>query len=131
MYKVLIADDEVEMVDVLKNALEREGFSVVSAYDGQQAKEQIIQHRPDMILLDIKMPRLDGWEFLRWLREEEKLDTPTIIISAHDHMENVKKSYSFAADYFIAKPIRIKDLIKGIYTVKYLKENTQEPDEPS
>jgi len=119
--KVLIADDEKEIVSILEAALVREGFEVIAAFDGQEAKAKILEHRPDVILLDLIMPGLDGWEVLQWLRKEEKLVTPTIIISAKDQMKEIKKSYALDADYYIIKPIRIKDLIKAIHTVSSLK----------
>ncbi len=126
--KILIADDEKEVVTLLKKALTREGFDVVVAFDGNEAKSKILEERPDVILLDLVMPNLSGWKVLNWLRDEEKADTPVIIISAKNEMEDIKKSYSFKADYYIIKPIRIKDVIKSIYTVVSISEGEPEGD---
>ena len=119
--KILIADDEEKVVRLLEKALQRQGFVVVTASDGQEAKDKIIQEQPHMILLDLKMPRANGWEVLRWLREEQKCATPAIIISAKDDMEDIKKSYALAADHYILKPVRIIDVLKSIQAVGLIK----------
>lgn len=119
--KILIADDEKDIVELLKVALERENFEVVVAFDGEEAKAKILTEQPSAILLDLMMPRLNGWEVLRWLREQEHSSTPTIIVSAKDEMKDIKKSYTLDADYYIIKPVSPKALIKGINTILSLK----------
>lgn len=126
--KVLIADDEKELVDFLRGALVREGFDVVVASDGQEAKDRITEEEPDLILLDLIMPRVAGWEVLKWLREEKRSKIPTIIVSAKDQMDDIKKGYALEANYYIIKPVRIKDIVSGIRTILALppEEETHE-----
>ena len=115
--KVLIAEDEKDVAETLERGLRREGFEVVVALDGEEAKLKIDQESPDVILLDVIMPRLNGWEVLRWLRLEKHSSTPTIIVSAKAEMTDVKKGYALEADYYIIKPIKMQDVIKGINTL--------------
>ena len=96
--KVLIVDDEEEFVTFLGSALKREGFEVISAFDGEEAKSKILQDKPNILLLDLAMPKINGWEVLRWLKQEKRLSIPTIIISAKDDLDNVKKTYDLQAD---------------------------------
>ena len=92
---------------------------------GQEAQEKILKEQPDVILLDLSMPGINGWEVLVWLRKEQGLNIPTIIISAKDEIDDVKKSYTLEADHYIIKPVRIKDIVKGIETVCLLKEQNR------
>ena len=115
--KVLIAEDEQDVVDILKAGLSRNGYEVMVAFDGEQAKIKIEEEKPDVILLDIMMPVVNGWEVLRWMRLEKKLSTPTIIVSAKNEMQDIKKGYSLEADYYIMKPVRMSDVLKGIATL--------------
>ncbi len=125
--KILIADDEQDVVMILQSALKREGFEVITAADGQEAKEKIIGEAPDVVLLDLMMPRLNGWQVLEWLRREHRSNVPTIIISGKDEMGSIKKSYDLEADYYIIKPVKLADVLKGIETILFLK--TQEKDD--
>lgn len=115
--KILIVDDEKEMVEFLEQGLIREGFDAVCALDGTEAKQKILSEKPDVILLDLVMPGLDGWGVLRWLREEEKLNIPTIILSAQDDIGGMKQGYSLEADTYLVKPVSISDVIGGIRLV--------------
>lgn len=115
--KILIADDDTNTVDFLEKGLVREGFEVVSASDGEDAKDEILQNTPDLIILDLGMPRLDGWEFLKWLREEVKSNTPVIIVSGKDEMSDMKKGYRLEADSYLVKPISVNDILGVIHAI--------------
>lgn len=119
--KVLVVDDEREMVSFVEHLLQREGFLSCGAYDGVEAKEKFNSFNPEVILLDIMMPKCDGLKFLEWVRKEKKSKIPVIIVSAKDKMDDVKKGYTFDADYYIIKPIKAQDLVKGIKTVTSIK----------
>ncbi len=112
--KILIIDDEREVVEFLQRGLIKEGFHTVCAFDGLEAKKKIKDEKPDVILLDLVMPGLDGWEVLKWLRQEEKLSTPTIILSAKDTVPDMKQGYQLQADTYLVKPVSINDIISGI-----------------
>ena len=114
--KVLIADDEADILDVMARRIAQEGFSVVKARDGQEAWELIQSESPDIILLDLTMPRMDGFGVLRNLREHPPSDKwqPVIIISAHGEMEHVQKGMSLEADHYLTKPCKMEDVLKAI-----------------
>lgn len=119
--KVLIAEDEIETARFLEASLKREGYEVNVVSDGQEAKNRILEESPDAILLDLGMPGVDGFEVLRWLRQEQHLDIPAIIVSAKDKMEDIKKGYNLDADHYIVKPIKIKDVLNSLQTIATLK----------
>jgi CheY-like chemotaxis protein len=76
---ILIVDDDEELSGLLSELLQEEGYHVLLAGDGVEAVQAVKQHHPDLVLLDILMPRMDGWETCRWIRELS--DTPIIILS--------------------------------------------------
>lgn len=81
--RILIADDEVDIVELLKLRLEINGFSVTTALDGVEALEKIEQEKPDLILMDVKMPRLNGYKVTKALRDNQSThDIPVMIITA-------------------------------------------------
>lgn len=105
------------MVELLEQGLIKEGFDTVCAYDGIEAKSKILTDNPDVILLDLVMPGLDGWGVLQWLREEKKLLIPTIILSAKDGVSDMKRGYNLEADTYLVKPVSIEDVVSGIKLV--------------
>ena len=118
--KILIADDDKDAVEFLQKGLEREGFQVCSAFDGLDAKAKIGTQKPDIIILDLIMPGLNGWQILEWLRNEEKNATPIIIVSAKDELDDMKKGYALKADTYLVKPIEINDVLAAINAVSTL-----------
>ena len=117
--KILVADDEKEFATFLSAALRREGFDVLPAFDGIEAKKIIENNKPDVAILDLVMPRLNGWEVLKWVKEKE-YKIPVIILSARDDFNEIKNAYNLDADYYISKPVSVKDIVKGINTVSSL-----------
>ena len=114
--KILIVDDEKDMVSFLENGLCREGFEVIVAFDGIEAKNKILQEEPNVIILDLIMPGLDGWEVLKWIREKAKLTTPTIIVSAKGEIGDMKRGM-LGADTYLVKPVSVEDVLRGINAV--------------
>ena len=114
--KVLMADDEPDVLSVMAKKIAREGYDVLTAADGQEAWEKIEQDSPDLILLDINMPVLSGFDVLKKVRENPSSSKwqPVIIISARRELESMEKSYSLEADHYITKPCQITDILKAI-----------------
>ncbi len=114
--KVLIADDEEAILGILANKVAAQGYAVVTARDGQEAWDKIVSENPDVIILDITMPKMDGWSVLHKLRSEppSKKWQPVIIVSGLGEMDNVQKGLDLEADHYLTKPCRIEDVIKGI-----------------
>ena len=114
--KVLIADDEESILGILVNKVAAQGYAVVTARDGQEAWDKIVSENPDVIILDIAMPKMDGWSVLHKLRSEppSKKWQPVIIVSVLGEMDNVQKGLDLEADHYLTKPCRIEDVLKGI-----------------
>jgi two-component system, OmpR family, response regulator VicR len=114
-FKVLVVDDEKDVVETLKNRLMREGYDVVVAFDGEEALAKVKETNPDIILLDLMMPKLNGFEVLKQVRENFKDKwRPIIIISASNELEAVKKSYNLEADHYLSKPATMDNVLRGI-----------------
>ena len=114
--KVLIADDEKDILEVMQKKVEQAGYAVVAAMDGEEAWQKIVKESPDVILLDLTMPKLDGLDLLRRLRENPPSSKwqPVIIVSARGELEDMKKGLSLEADHYIAKPCNMEAVLKGI-----------------
>ena len=120
--RILVADDERPTLELLENGLSRHGFEVVTACDGLEAKEKILQDKPEVIVLDLIMPNLDGWGVLQWLKNEVKLNIPVIILSAKGELDSMKRGYNLEADTYLVKPVDIEELLGGIRAVCSLRE---------
>ena len=122
MAKILIADDEPEILELSAKKISEAGYEVVTARDGQEALNRIYTDSPDVIILDIRMPKLDGFEVLKRLRKEPLPGKwqPVIIVSALGDLEDMKKGYTLEADYYITKPCNMTAVLNGIQTMLHL-----------
>jgi len=116
LIKVLVADDEEDLRQIMEKKISQTGYDVVSASDGQDAWEKIVKHDPDIIVLDLMMPRLDGYEVLKKLRETPPSEKwqPVIIVSAKGELDDIHKGLDMDADHYLTKPCSLEDIIKGI-----------------
>lgn len=114
--KVLIADDEKDIIDIMAKKVRDAGYVVFESYDGQDAWDKIETVDPDVILLDLTMPKMDGFEVLKKLREDPPLKKwrPVIIVSAKGELDDMKKGFSLEADHYITKPCKMEDVLKAI-----------------
>ncbi len=109
--KVLIADDEPEVVHIMTLRLESRGYQVIPAYDGMEALERARKDKPDVIFLDIMMPRMDGWEVLYHLKEDPATrDIPVVVVTARTGDADKLRGYSGGAIDYITKPFDLKSL---------------------
>jgi len=106
---VLIVDDEKNIVDILSFNLKKEGFEIASAYDGKAALEQYSRTRPDLILLDVMLPILDGFEVCRRIRANDR-KTPIIMLTAREEETDKVLGLDLGADDYITKPFSIREL---------------------
>jgi DNA-binding response OmpR family regulator len=119
--KILIADDDPDIVEFMQKAIAREGYAVVTASDGDDALAKVSSDNPDMILLDLTMPKKNGFDVLKEVREKFRDKwRPVIIISANTELESVKKSYNLEADHYLTKPCAMENVIKGIRIMESL-----------
>ncbi len=110
--KILVVDDEKPIVDILKFNLEKEGFEVLTADNGVSALEAALSQTPDLILLDIMLPKMDGFDVCRKVRE--KLNVPIIMITARDEEVDKVLGLELGADDYITKPFSVRELIARV-----------------
>ncbi len=112
---ILIAEDFEENRIALKLILKHTGFDVIEAEDGQQAIKAVRQEEPDLVLMDISLPMIDGLQATREIRGDAKFERlPIIIISAHDNEDIRRQAAEAGASEYISKPIEIEELKKLI-----------------
>jgi two-component system response regulator VicR len=120
-FKILVVDDEPDVVQVVSGRLAREGYEVATAFDGEEALSKFAAFDPDLVLLDLTMPKLNGFEVLKQIREKYKDRwRPVIIISAQTELDTLRKSYDMEADHYLAKPCGIDVILRGIETMRSL-----------
>ena len=107
--KALIVDDDRVLADVLAFTLRREGFEIVMAYDGEMALQRCFNEKPDLILLDVNMPKLDGFAVCRRIREQT--DTPIILLTVRGDEDDVVRGLELGADDYITKPFSPRQLV--------------------
>jgi CheY-like chemotaxis protein len=114
--KILVVDDEKDLRDILKWFLQSKDYEVIEAEDGKQCLAMMDEVRPDLVLMDIMMPDLDGWEVSRRIKEDESYrDIPVSMLSVLSSADDVKKSMDYAhADVHISKPIDFYALNKTV-----------------
>ncbi len=108
MRKVLIAEDNIEISDMMRNYLIKAGHTVYQAFDGEQALELASKMSPDLVLLDIMMPKIDGYEVCRRLRKS--FDLPIIVVSAKVSEEDKESMFALGADDYMTKPFSFKEM---------------------
>lgn len=110
--KILIVDDEKPISDIIKYNLEKEGFETMVAYDGEEALRVIIQSNPDLVLLDIMLPKMDGFQVCRKIRET--MNIPIIMITAKEEEVDKVLGLELGADDYITKPFGMRELIARV-----------------
>jgi two-component system response regulator VicR len=113
--RILIVDDEPPIVDLLAYNLQRENYQVLTARDGEEALAVARREQPDLIILDLMLPRLDGLEVCRALRQER--DVPIIMLSARDGEVDRVVGLELGADDYVVKPFSVRELMARVKTV--------------
>lgn len=113
--KILVVDDEVDLVQMLRTILEKSEYKVATALDGMNAVVLAQSYRPDLILLDIMMHEIDGWEVLKLLRMDPRTQRiPVVILSARSHPRDRIRALQEGAQDYLSKPFSIQDLLDTI-----------------
>ena len=120
--KILIADDDRNICELLRIYLEKENYTVVLAGDGEEALEKFALEEPDIILLDVMMPRLDGWQVCRELRK--KSECPIIMITAKGETFDKVLGLELGADDYVVKPFEPKEIVARVKAVLRRTEKT-------
>lgn len=115
--KILVADDEADIIEVVEMLLTSEGYDVIKAHDGAEALELVRDIVPDLIILDIMMPEIDGVEVCKRMRLMDNIkNIPIVMFSAKLSAIDKKESFDAGADGFITKPFNARGFISGIKT---------------
>ena len=122
--KILVIDDDINICDLLRMYLEKEGYEVRTANDGVEAMTVFRMYEPDMVLLDIMLPKKDGWQICREIREQSS--KPIIMISAKGETIDKVLGLELGADDYIVKPLDMKEVFARIKAVlrRYAKHDT-------
>jgi DNA-binding response OmpR family regulator len=121
---ILVVDDQSSVRQLLQEYLTEQGYQVTTAIDGQSAIYEARRNPPDLILLDIMMPKMDGYQFLRLYRQERQ--TPVIIITAREEETDAVLGLELGADDYVVKPFRMRELLARIRAV--MRRNEEDPN---
>src|SRR5262249_50150049 len=113
MKKLLIVDDEVDIASSIQYVLNQEGFSTLLAHDGQKAMQLYESEKPDLIILDLMMPGLDGYEVCRRIRSADR-KTPILMLTARTSEIDTVVGLELGANDYVAKPVRLRELVARV-----------------
>jgi two-component system response regulator MprA len=111
--KILVVDDDDKIISMLRRSLAFEGYTVFTADNGQEGLKQVLEQEPDLIVLDVMMPKVDGWEVVRRLREGGA-DTPVLMLTAKDEVGDRVKGLDLGADDYLVKPFALEELLARV-----------------
>lgn len=124
--KVLIVDDNVDTVELLSKRLRAEGYETIEAYDGEQALKKVQETQPDIIILDLMMPKIDGYEVCERLKSDDRTKLiPIIMLTAKSDVESRVKGLDTGADDYIPKPFDFRELSARIRSLLQRKETAE------
>jgi len=113
--KILVVDDDRRIVEIVSAYLEKDGYRVVPAYDGRQALELAARERPALLILDLMLPEMSGWDVMRSLRQTS--DVPVIMLTARDDPTDRVVGLELGADDYVVKPFEPKELLARVRAV--------------
>ena len=108
--KILLLEDDIQLNETVKQFLELKGYEVYEAYDGLKAEEIVYEKHIDLMLLDVKVPHISGFDFLKNMRDAGK-EIPAIFITSLNSVEDVEKGFALGCDDYIRKPFALKELL--------------------
>jgi len=112
--KIMIVDDEPDTIDLVKLVLETEGYKVVEAFSGRECLDKLAKEKPDVVLLDIMMPEMDGWEVFGRIKEMYE-DLPVAMLTVRDQdIDKMLGLHVLKADDYITKPFGRRDLLNRV-----------------
>ncbi len=114
--RILLLEDDIDLNETISEYLEDNGFEVVSVYDGEEALEKIYESSYDILLLDVKVPKIDGFNLLKEIRKAGN-ETPAIYITSLDSIEDLSIGYESGCDDYIRKPFELKELLIRIQSI--------------
>jgi len=121
--KILVVEDEKDTLVLLADGLRRFNFIVETSIDGKDAIQKVQDFVPDVVVLDVMLPELDGLEVLKWIKKN-KPDIFVMLATGKKEIEDIKKGYCLEADYYVTKPYTIDEILKGINVILSFKETS-------
>jgi two-component system, OmpR family, phosphate regulon response regulator PhoB len=129
MPTVLVVDDEIDLVRLVKYNLEKEGFSVLTAYNGQHALQQVREHRPDLLVLDLMLPDMAGYEVCQQIKKDTRTRyIPIIMLTARSSENDRVSGFESGADDYVVKPFSPKELVLRIKAMLNRTLNNKQQD---
>ena len=117
-FTILVVDDEPDLIEIVRFRLEKEGYKVLSAGDGRAGLAAAIEKSPDLVVLDVMMPGLDGFEVLFQMKNNPKTkDTPVVMLTAKTDMSSISKGWGMDVDNYVTKPFNVDELAKTVKNV--------------
>lgn len=120
--KILIVDDAEDTVELLKKRFQSEGYETSEAYNGEEALNRVPEYNPDLIVLDVMMPKIDGYEVCQRLKSDEKTKyIPVLMLTAKGEVEHKVKGLNIGADDYMSKPFDYKELsarVRSLLSIK-------------
>jgi DNA-binding response OmpR family regulator len=114
-YKVVVMDDEADIVRLVRIKLEKEGFEVITAFDGEEGVSKVLKENPEIMIVDVLMPKKDGYQVITEVKEKMGKNAPiAIMLSAKAEAKDITKGLTGGADDYITKPFSPRELIERI-----------------
>jgi two-component system response regulator VicR len=122
--KILVVDDEKDIVDIVKEILKHEGYEVETAFDGEEGLKKVSEVRPDLIVADVMMPSMDGYEFVQKLKEDPSVSSiPVVFLTAKDQTTDRYKGLSLGIAAYIVKLFDLDELRETVKDILAAKKN--------
>lgn len=113
--KILVVDDEPSVVQIVTYALSKQGYEVLQAFDGQQALDTVATEQPDLVVLDLMMPNVDGWKVYETLKTDERYRSmKVVVLTGVGEFENQLRSLEFGVDEYITKPFKAAEVAQAV-----------------
>ena len=123
--KILLIEDEIGLSDALCQTLKNENYSAVAAYDGESGLDEALSGIYDAIILDVMLPKMDGFAVLRTLRRE-KIATPVLMLTARSELDSRVEGLDSGADYYLTKPFETKELLACLRAITRRPDNIED-----
>ena len=123
--KVLLVEDEVTISTIISDTLEEEGFHVISAFDGSEGYEKFLAEAPDVIVADIMMPKIDGFELVKAIRKRSK-SIPVLFLTARSSLDDLVKGFELGGNDYLKKPFQMKEFVMRVKSLA-----SRNSDDPS
>lgn len=127
LYEVLVIDDDEKITSLLRRSLAFDGYKVRTANNGKEGLDKMLEKEPDLVILDVMMPQLDGWEVCRRIRESGS-KVPILMLTAKDEVADRVKGLDLGADDYLVKPFALEELLARVRALLRRKGGQAEPE---